>query len=157
MGLELPEEAMNGALNKILMEENAAELHRRAEGSRLARRARKRETPAARPDLDARIRYAGQDDERALMHLAALDSATVPASPILVAEVDGELRAAVSLVDSTAIADPFQRTAHLVQALRDKVAAASLAAPEPVPTTARRRRLALIWRLALDARQNERG
>jgi hypothetical protein len=157
MRLELPEEAMNGALNMMLMEENVAELHRRAERRGLARRARKRETPAAGPDRDARIRYAGPDDERALMHLAALDSATVPASPILVAEVDGELRAAISLADSTAIADPFHRTAHLVQALREKVAAASLAAPGPVPTAARRRRLALIWRLALDARQNEHG
>jgi hypothetical protein len=33
---------------------------------------------------------------------------------MVVAEVDGEIRAAVSLSDGTAIADPFHRTADLV-------------------------------------------
>jgi hypothetical protein len=56
-------------------------------------------------------------DARALAHLAALDSATVPAGPLLVAEVAGELRAAISLADGRTIADPFQRTASLVALL----------------------------------------
>src|SRR5689334_7912331 len=46
------------------------------------------------------IRPAYADDQAALARLAALDSAAgVPASPVLVAEVDDELRAALSLAD----------------------------------------------------------
>jgi hypothetical protein len=41
----------------------------------------------------------------------------VPAQPILVAEVDGDLRAALSMVDGAVIADPFHRTAPLVELL----------------------------------------
>jgi hypothetical protein len=48
------------------------------------------------------------DDQRSVGRLAALDSAPNPAAPILLAEVDGELHAAVSLVDSNWIADPFR-------------------------------------------------
>ena len=56
-------------------------------------------------------------DARALAGLAALDSAIVPAGPMLVAEVAGELRAAISLTDGRTIADPFHRTASLVALL----------------------------------------
>lgn len=69
-------------------------------------------------DTDVRIRYAFPDDAAALCRLAALDSAVTPASPLLVAEVDGELRAAVSLVGSDVIADPFHPTVSLVELLR---------------------------------------
>ena len=69
-------------------------------------------------DADLRIRYARQDDDAALRRLAALDSALVPAAPLLVGEVDGELRAALSLVDSAVIADPFRLTVALVELLR---------------------------------------
>jgi hypothetical protein len=68
-------------------------------------------------------------DARALARLAGLDSARVPAAPLLVAEVAGELRAALSLHDGATIADPFQRTASLVALLT--VRAAQLRA-EPV-------------------------
>jgi hypothetical protein len=64
------------------------------------------------------IRPAYGDDQLALIRLAALDSADgVPASPLLVAEVDGELRVALSLVDGSAIADPFARTADVLELL----------------------------------------
>jgi hypothetical protein len=74
--------------------------------------------PAPSPDADVRIRYACQDDGAAVRCLAALDSASVPAAPLLVGEVDGELRAAMSLVDSAVIADPFRPTVALVELLR---------------------------------------
>ena len=57
------------------------------------------------------VRPAYADDERALARLAALDSAPVPPAPLLVAEVEGELRAALSLWDGTVIADPFHPSA----------------------------------------------
>ena len=78
--------------------------------------------PVPSADADVRIRYARQDDDAALRRLAALDSASVPAAPLLVGEVDGELHAALSLVDSAVIADPFRPTVALVELLRVRTA-----------------------------------
>jgi hypothetical protein len=64
------------------------------------------------------IRPAYGDDERALARLAALDSSRVPTAPVLLAEVDGELRAALSLQDSAVVADPFYPTLDLIVLLR---------------------------------------
>lgn len=71
--------------------------------------------------LPVTIRPASADDQRAVWRLAALDSAPVPGGPLLLAEVEGELRAAVSMSDSVAIADPFHLTADLVGLLRDHI------------------------------------
>jgi hypothetical protein len=61
------------------------------------------------------IRPAYADDYAALARLAALDSAdSVPPRPLLLAEVDGTLRAALSLRDGTSIADPFFETVGLL-------------------------------------------
>ena len=80
--------------------------------------------PSVRAPESITIRPAYADDHTALAHLAALDSAAgVPASPMLLAEVDGELRAALSLTDATVIADPFFATQHLVRLLRAHAAA----------------------------------
>jgi hypothetical protein len=43
-----------------------------------------------------------------------LDSSEIPAAPVLLAEVEGELRAALSLSDGAIVADPFHPTAGLV-------------------------------------------
>jgi hypothetical protein len=65
------------------------------------------------------IRPAYADDKLALVRLAALDSArALPAQPVLLAEIDGEVRAALSLSDGSAIADPFFPTADLIELLR---------------------------------------
>jgi hypothetical protein len=70
------------------------------------------------------IRPAYADDSVALLRLAALDSASaVPGGPLLLAESDGEIRAAMSLADGTVIADPFHRTMDLVALLRVHAAA----------------------------------
>ena len=75
--------------------------------------------PGLRAPASITIRPAYADDQAALARLAALDSAAgVPALPVLVAEVDDELRAALSLADETVIADPFFATQHLVRLLR---------------------------------------
>jgi hypothetical protein len=69
------------------------------------------------------IRPAYADDERALRRLAALDSAAAaPRGPLLLAEVDGVLKAALSLSDGSSIADPFTRTADVVELLRQAAA-----------------------------------
>jgi hypothetical protein len=64
------------------------------------------------------IRRERPDDAWALRRLAGLDSARLPAGRRIVAVVDGELRAALSLVDGSAIADPFAPTSELVDLLR---------------------------------------
>jgi hypothetical protein len=46
----------------------------------------------------------------------------VPPGPLLLAEVDDELRAAISLTDGTIISDPFHLSAELVALLRDRAA-----------------------------------
>ncbi len=51
--------------------------------------------------------------------MAELDSADAPPTqPLLIAEVDGELRVALSLRDGTVIADPFFPSTALVALLR---------------------------------------
>jgi hypothetical protein len=65
------------------------------------------------------IRRACADDEPAIRRLAALDSAPVPREALVLAEVDGEVRVAVSTDGRKAIADPFHRTLELVALLRD--------------------------------------
>jgi hypothetical protein len=64
------------------------------------------------------LRFAFPDDARALGRLAALDSAPTPLQPALVAEVEGELRAALSLADGHVVADPFRPTLALIELLR---------------------------------------
>ena len=56
-------------------------------------------------------------DTSALKRLAALDSSHVSAGPFLLAEIGGELRAALSLTDGAILADPFYPTAALVRLL----------------------------------------
>jgi len=86
------------------------------------------------------IRSATPADGRTLSHLAALDSAPVPFGPTLIAEVDGAPRAALSLNDGRAIADPFAPTAELVDLLR--LHARAIAAQQERPAHGRAPRLA---------------
>jgi hypothetical protein len=84
------------------------------------------------------IRMAVSADAEALRRLAQLDSAPAPAPvPILVAEVGGELRAALPLHGGPAIADPYRPTVELVALLAER---ARQLAPPP-------RRAARRWRL----------
>jgi hypothetical protein len=68
------------------------------------------------------IRSATAADDAALARLAELDSRTVPAHPLFVAEVGDQLIAAVSARDGAAIADPFTRSADAVEILRRRAA-----------------------------------
>ena len=67
------------------------------------------------------IRIAMPADAAALERLAQLDSAPPPRLvPMLVAEVGGELRAALPLDGGPAIADPFRRTTDIVAILTQR-------------------------------------
>lgn len=69
-------------------------------------------------EKDLTIRAATDADRDSLERLAQLDSARLPCQPLLVAEVDGQLRAAYSLRDGRAIANPFTSTLELVEMLK---------------------------------------
>ncbi len=57
-------------------------------------------------------------DRRSLERLAALDGRRVPAEPVVLAEMNGRLVAALSERTGEAVADPFEPTARLVAMLR---------------------------------------
>jgi hypothetical protein len=63
------------------------------------------------------IRPAVPADRPALERLAILDSAHLPSGALLVAEVDGDLVAALNPDSGFAIADPFRPTADVVALL----------------------------------------
>jgi hypothetical protein len=63
------------------------------------------------------LRHAVPADADELDRLAQLDSRRAPRGVVLVAEVGGELWAAVSLDDMHAVADPFRPTGELVALL----------------------------------------
>ena len=66
------------------------------------------------------LRYAVPADAEALDRLAQLDSRRAPRGLVLVAEVGGELWAAISLDDHHAVADPFRPTGELVALLVER-------------------------------------
>lgn len=66
------------------------------------------------------IRAATPADRDRLSRLAQRDSATVPAGPLLVAESDGAIRAAIAVETGRLIADPFHPTAALAELLRTR-------------------------------------
>ena len=63
------------------------------------------------------VRRSTSGDAGALARLAALDSASPPRGPALVAEADSRLVAALPLGSGRPIADPFEPTAELVALL----------------------------------------
>jgi len=65
-------------------------------------------------DTSITIRAAGLQDAEALRRLAQRDSRAVPEGQLLIALVEGEARAAISLASGETIADPFHRTEELV-------------------------------------------
>ena len=69
-------------------------------------------------DKTLTIRPADLADLAGLDRLAALDSASPPTGDVLVAEVGGELWAALELNSGATIADPFRPSGELVDLLR---------------------------------------
>lgn len=79
------------------------------------------------------IRGASEGDADTIARLAALDSQRPFAGATLIAEVDGDPRAALSLESGRVVADPFRHTASLVELLQ--IHARELAA-RPAPLRA---------------------
>jgi hypothetical protein len=121
----------NPMLTNLMAEARTDEFRRAAARSarrREARAALRRETgePPARAagavDVAITIRPALPRDTVALARLAELDSAPMPAGAVLIAEANGQLRAALSLRDGASIADPFHPTGATLQLLAARAA-----------------------------------
>lgn len=103
-------------LNYLLERQRHADIVRRAERARQTRagwqpdRRAVNGTAEGLADAAITLRLAGSADSAALADLAGLDSATAPAAPVLLAEAGGEIRAALSLLNGTIVADPFHHT-----------------------------------------------
>jgi hypothetical protein len=113
-------------LNPIQSEVRIRELHRQAEHHRLASHASngKRPVTDGRASSTVVIRIARSEDRSAIDRLAQLDGhppledRTLEDRTLMVAEVEGEVRAALPLDGGEPIADPFRPTAELVEMLR---------------------------------------
>ena len=68
------------------------------------------------------VRNATAADERRIRVLARLDDRRYPAGPHLVAELSGEIVAALSLASGSVVADPFRRTREASDLLRLRAA-----------------------------------
>ena len=85
------------------------------------------------------LRYADGADSAALDRLAQLDSAHAPRGVVLVAEVAGDVLAAVSIDDPrVVVADPFRPTGELVTLLAER-------ARQLRSSGRRRHRLPRVW------------
>jgi hypothetical protein len=78
--------------------------------------------PAAETEDAVELRLCRVDDDPALERLAMLDGRPSPAGRYVIAEVNGSVVAAMSLVSGAVLADPFEATAHLVPLLRLRAA-----------------------------------
>ena len=81
---------------------------------------------------DLAVRHATAADADELRRLALLDDSRTLTGPVLLAELDGALVAAHSLADGRAVADPWVRTAAVLDVLR-----AYAARLEPAPAARR--------------------
>jgi len=103
---------MTTTLNALAAQEHVNDLEREA------RRARKQD---AEPDVSPatiELRLARGDEARVLHRLAQLDDAADLDGEALLALIDGEAIAALSVSDRRVVANPFVRTEHAVSLLR---------------------------------------
>lgn len=104
----------------------AAAKSRGAGSGRFARRGRSPAGGGAAQEVV--IRFATQRDDARLARLAALDSGRAPSGETLIAEMAGEIVAALPLRGRRPLADPFRPTADVVRLL--ELRAAQLAAAD---------------------------
>lgn len=125
---------MHPEFSQMAMVENQRDLDRRVQGAYLERAVP--EVPSG-PSEAVALRLCRVADDETLERLAILEGRPAPAGRYVVAEVDGEVVAAVSLASGSVLADPFRPTGHLLPLLELR---ASQLAPE-----ARRSRGLPFW------------
>lgn len=70
--------------------------------------------------MSVTIKLSAEADRERIRRLAELDSKPAPHGDVLLAEVQGRLVAAIGM-DGAVIADPFERTAAVVNVLRSRL------------------------------------
>ena len=103
---------MTTTLNALAAQEHVHDLEREA------RRAHKQDAESDASPASIELRLARADEDRVLHRLAQLDDAPDLDGEALVALIDGEAIAALSLWDRRVVANPFVRTEHAVTLLR---------------------------------------
>jgi hypothetical protein len=87
------------------------------------------------------LRQAETNDAGSLKRLAQLDSRPLPPGPLLIAEREGRVDAALSLSNGETVADPFRATGELCELLRSRATALSSdrdrSRGEPIPARSR--------------------
>lgn len=113
---------MATSLNALAACEHIANLHRAAGGRRAGRGGlrRRRSTAAvgSARQPTATVRFAQPDEAGTLRRLAQLDDAPELAGEILVATIDADVVAALSLDDGRVVANPFVLTSDAVELLQ---------------------------------------
>jgi hypothetical protein len=103
---------MTSTLNALAAQEHIHDLERQA------RRAHKEDAESDVSAASIELRLAQADESRVLHKLAQLDDAPDLDGEALLALIDGEAIAALSLSDRRVVANPFVRTEHAVSLLR---------------------------------------
>ena len=124
---------MHPEFSQMTLHQHQRELDRRTRAAYLGQ-----SFPEAQPANQEAVvlRLCRVGDDGALERLAALDGRPAPDGRYVVAEVDGIVVAAVSLLSAAVLADPFVPTAHLLPLLE-------LRASQLAPETRRSRGLPL--------------
>jgi hypothetical protein len=102
-----------------VLHEQAQRLERALDRSRLI------DGRAPRPEVPGEavsLRLCSVHDDEALERLAQLEGRPAPRGRFVLAEVNGEIVAALPLPGGDALTDPFRATAHLVPLLRLRAA-----------------------------------
>jgi hypothetical protein len=94
-------------------------------------------TPPPIAGVSLVIRALEERDSEQIARIAQLDSATIPAGDLLVAELGGEIVAALPLGGGRAIADPFRRSADAVELLHQRARQVGGSAPKTPRVIAR--------------------
>jgi hypothetical protein len=111
---------MHPEIMRQIVEARLADVRRdNARRQLLASRSRRRPIT----DLaDVALRLCRVSDDGAISRLAALEERPEPHGRFVVAEVDGEIVAALPLAGGAPLRDPFARTAHLIRLLEMRAA-----------------------------------
>ena len=134
----------SSTFSATLAHEREIEIRR---NGRLAGLRRARRAIGAAPDTtNVTIRVATSADRDALERLAQLDSRSAPTGYVLIAEVAGELRAAVPVDGGEPVADPFHPTAALTSLLALRARQLRAGELEPARTAAGRSLVAVANR-----------
>ncbi len=105
---------MNTKISAAVAAEHIADLRRAAEHQRAGISVRARRSD----EQVIALRVAQPEDDYDVSRLAQLDDAPLPVGPVMLAVVDGEAVAALSLSDGRVVANPFVATEKAVSLLR---------------------------------------